>query len=328
MPMSTITVAGISPELRVLGNIQQFNYSQPLSAFQLRNDFIPTALVSSQFNQEISNNLLSGFRWSHITTNTDTYGSLILQSFVNAQSTGSDIMKFSSTGINILKTLNLNDSPGASGQVLTSQGVGNAPIWTTNGSGSVTAITAGAGLSGGTITTSGTINIADTAVTPDTYRGPVTVNSRGQITAANNISGVLGATHIINNVATATVISTANTFTKVLGTSHASTLNGFTEPANNRLEYVESDTITAMVSVDISIIPTVSSTLGVQIYKNGSPILGANYNYQATPAKALSLTVRVPVQFSTNNYVEVYITSDNISGDTVMVSDMNMVVTI
>jgi hypothetical protein len=54
---------------------------------------------------------------------------------------------------------------GTSGQVLTSQGSGAAPIWATNGAGSVTSITAGTGLSGGTITASGTIAIDGTVAT-------------------------------------------------------------------------------------------------------------------------------------------------------------------
>lgn len=66
---------------------------------------------------------------------------------------------------------------GTSGQVLTSQGSGAAPTWTTNGAGSVTSITAGTGLSGGTITTSGTISI-NTAVTVDVSTAQTLTNKR------------------------------------------------------------------------------------------------------------------------------------------------------
>ena len=327
MAMSTITVGGVHPRLKILGDTQQFLYdNKPLASFGVINSFIPTNLITSQFNFEMTNYLYSGFRWNHNTTNTDTYGTLALQSFTNAQSTGTDIIKFNSTGVNILAPLNLNSAPGTSGQVLTSQGAGNTPIWTTKSSGTVTSITAGAGLSGGIITGSGTLDITNTTVTPGVYRGLVTINSRGQITDANNISGVLGATHIISNTVTPTVISTANTFPKVLGTSHNSTLNGFTEPDNNKLQYVALDPITAMVSVDLSAVPTLSSTLAIQVYKNGSPIPGVNRNYQVTASKPVSLIVHVPVPFITNDYIEVYITSDNV--DNVTVSDMNIVITI
>jgi hypothetical protein len=369
--MSTITVAGINPGLNILGATQQFNYTQSLSTFQITNSFIPSISIPSQFNQEIRNNLFSGFRWSHVTTSTDTYGSLTLQSFVNAQSTGTDIMKFDNSGISILATLNMNSQPitnstwngntitvpyggtgivsttayalicggttstgnlqsvtslGSTGQVLTSQGAAALPIWTTNGSGTVTSITAGAGLSGGTITTSGTIDITDTAVTPGTYTGSFTVNSRGQLTAASNtLTGVLASLYMSgNNTATSVV---ANTPTKIVGTTISGTLISFTMPAVNKLQYGGPDPITAMVSVDLSAsAATLSATLGIMIYKNGSLVPAANYNYQLTVAKPLSLTVRTPVSFVATDFVEVFITSDNT--DNVTVSDMNLSVAI
>jgi hypothetical protein len=75
-------------------------------------------------------------------------------------------------------TTSYDGSQGTSGQVLTSQGTGNTPVWTTPTTGTVTSITAGTGLTGGTITTSGTIAIDSTVVvTTGSYADPAFITS-------------------------------------------------------------------------------------------------------------------------------------------------------
>jgi hypothetical protein len=109
----------------------------------------------------------------------------------------------------------------------------NPSGYTTN-TGTVTSIVAGTGLSGGTITTTGTIALANTTVTAGSYTlASITVDAQGRITAASN--GSAGGTGTVTSVGLssatsgvtigATPVTTSGTITIAIATA-ATAQNG------------------------------------------------------------------------------------------------------
>ena len=106
--------------------------------------------------------------------------------------------------------------------------------WTAFASGSgVTSIATGTGLTGGPITSTGTISIANTAVTAGSYTSAnITVNAQGQITSASNGSAGVssfsaGTTGFTPSTATTGAVTLAGTLNVANGGTGATTLTGY-----------------------------------------------------------------------------------------------------
>jgi hypothetical protein len=115
----------------------------------------------------------------------------------------------------------------------------------------VLSINTGTGLTGGPITTTGTISIANTAVTAGSYTAAnITVNAQGQLTAASSTTALVssfsaGTTGFTPATATSGAVTLAGTLNPANGGTGANTLTG----------YVKGTGVTAMTAS-----PTVPTT--------------------------------------------------------------------
>lgn len=139
------------------------------------------------------------------------------------------------------------------------------------GNGTVTNVATGTGLTGGPITTTGTISLANTAVTAGTYGDAnnvpqIIVDAQGRITSAGNVA--IYTAGGVTNVATGTgltggpitttgTISLANTAVGAGSYGSANTVATFTVDAQGRL------TAAANASISIGNANLANSTIGL-----------------------------------------------------------------
>jgi hypothetical protein len=142
--------------------------------------------------------------------------------------------------------------------------------WTSFASGSgVTSVATGTGLTGGPITSTGTISIADTAVTAGSYTlANITVNAQGQITAAaNGVAGGVtsfsaGTTGLTPNTATSGAITLAGTLAIGNGGSGQTTaqaaMNAFAGAVTSGSYLRGNGTNVVMNTIQVADVPTLN----------------------------------------------------------------------
>jgi hypothetical protein len=314
--VGTPFATALSQTITVGGATQNFNFSDAISIFTLKNSFVPTAPNPSNLYLDFMNNAPDGYRLRQKTTfGGSTVGNFFLDKVI--ATTPTNLMTYDHTA----DTFTFVPATNFTGTVFCN---GAAPALKFPNS-----------------TLSRKISLYETAANDHQYFGfgvnSFTLRYQVEGTASDHVfyAGLTSSTSqevarvtgtgnlIIPGTSYSTVIHgsitmqangtgfTANaTWTKVAGTTTLISGNEFTMPSNNRLTYTGTTqaSIKAIVSATVSWSygSVVANDIYFAIYKNGTTV----YYYLPYTSRALGgyqiSALECEVDFTTNDYVEVW----------------------
>jgi hypothetical protein len=314
--VGTPFATALSQTITVGGATQNFNFSDAISVFTLKNSFVPTAPNPNDLYLDFMNNAPDGYRFRHRTVfGGASSGSLFLDKVVATVPT--NLMGYSATAnaftfvpdTNFTGTVFCNGAAPAlkfpnstlNRKISLFESVANDHQYFGFGVNSFILRYQVPGTTSDHVFYAGTSSSAS--------------NEVGRITGTGNL--IIPGTSYSNNIhgsiamqANGTGFTANATWTKVAGTTTLTSGNEFTMPSNNRLTYTGTTqaSIKAIVSATVSwsYNSLLANDIYFAIYKNGTTVsYYLPYTSRALGGYQIS-AIECEVDFATNDYVEVW----------------------